>query len=394
MVINTINRASLFACFICLFEKGSTKIKLFYRQFSIANGQNHQKIAVKGALPGKNWEKRRVLVAPLDWGLGHATRCIPLIRQLEEQGAEIWLAGEGPQETLLRAEFPHLPFLTLKGYRIQYSRSGKFMIWKMLRQIPAIKKAIRYEHEWLKKMFADLPFDEVISDNRYGLHHPNINSIIITHQLRIKTGLGSLTENILQRWNYTYLEKFDQCWIPDLENDHALAGELSHPDRKPSMPVTYLGPLSRFISLNIPTRKNKLLIILSGPEPQRTILEEKIFRDIAHYDGEATVVRGLPSSQTHVPSTGMINIYNHLSSEELNKEMNEAELVIARSGYSTIMDSFTLGKKCIFIPTPGQTEQEYLGNYLQKNGRALCVQQKTFDLRIAIEQADQFNYSI
>lgn len=349
---------------------------------------------MKGALPVKNRGKRRVLVAPLDWGLGHATRCIPQIRQLEEQGAEVWLAGEGPQETLLRAEFPHLPFLPLKGYRIQYSRSGKAMTWKIFQQIPAIKKAIRYENQWLKKMVVDLQFDEVISDNRYGLHHPDINSIIITHQLRIKTGLGSWAEDILQRWHYTYLEKFDQCWIPDLENDLGLAGELSHPKKMPAIPHTYIGPLSRFQLGSVPAKKNKLLVILSGPEPQRTILEEKIFKDIAHYDGEATVVRGLPSSQTHVPSTGMINIYNHLGSEALNKEMSEAEFIISRSGYSTIMDSFTLGKKCIFIPTPGQTEQEYLASYLQKNGRALCVEQKNFELKIALEQAGQFHYSI
>jgi uncharacterized protein (TIGR00661 family) len=346
---------------------------------------------MKGALPRKNKEKCRVLVAPLDWGLGHATRCIPLIHTLVKAGAEVWLAGEGAQATLLGAEFPQLAMLPLKGYGVRYARSAGSMNWKILSQVLKIKKAIKAENAWLKKIQQEYSFDAVISDNRYGLHHPDIPSIIITHQLLIKTGLGFRTEKWLQKWNYKYLEKFNACWIPDLK-ENGLAGDLSHPARIPSIPVSYIGLLSRFTPLDIPFKKNKLLIILSGPEPQRSILEELVFRDIAHYPGEAIIVRGLPASRTHVPSTGMIQIYNHLDSNTLNREMNEADLVIARSGYSTIMDAFRLGKKCIFIPTPGQTEQEYLGKYLQEKNLALCVEQKSFQLTKALKAAGEFEY--
>ncbi len=345
---------------------------------------------MKGALPRKNKEKCRVLVAPLDWGLGHATRCIPIIRALEKAGAEPWLAGEGAQETLLRAEFPHLAFLPLKGYGVRYARSARGMMGKVLSQFPAIRRAIRAENKWLNKAIKEYEFDAVISDNRYGLYHESIPCIIITHQLAIKSGLGNWTDGILQKWNYSYLKKFKACWIPDFEENGGLAGELSHPQIKPPIPLKYIGSLSRFQKLDLPIKKNKLLVILSGPEPQRTILEEIIFRDIAHYPGEATVVRGLPTHRTHVPSTGMIQIYNHLDADTLNREMNDAEFVIARSGYSTIMDAFRLGKKCIFIPTPGQTEQEYLGQYLHKKNQALCQEQKFFELEPIVQKARKF----
>lgn len=347
---------------------------------------------MKGALPTKNKGKFRVLVAPLDWGLGHATRCIPLVRQLKQMGAEIWLAAEGAQEALLRTEFPDLPFLPLKGYGIRYARASRGMNWKILAQVPKINQAIRSENKWLNKIMAEFSFDAVISDNRYGLHHPDTYSIIITHQLRIKTGLGKWTEDFLQFWNYKKLKHFDQCWVPDQKENGGLGGQLSHPEKLPPIPVIYTGILSRFERSALPERKNKLLIILSGPEPQRSILEEKIFRDIAHYNGEATIVRGLPESRTHVPSTGMISIYNHLQAEMLNKEMSEAEFVIARSGYSTIMDAFRLGKKCIFIPTPGQTEQEYLATYLQEKQWAFSMGQNRFDLNEAINKAKAFSY--
>ncbi len=347
---------------------------------------------MKGGLPVKNKEKCRILVAPLDWGLGHATRCIPLIRGLINAGAELWLAAEGPQETLLRTEFPQLPFLPLKGYGIRYSRSARGMSWKILAQVPGIKKAIKAENQWLKKVQQEYSFDAVISDNRYGLHHPDIPCILITHQLLIRTGMGSWTEKILQKWNYKFIEKFSACWIPDLQENGGIAGELSHPEKLPAIPVKYIGLLSRFTDLSVPVKKNKLLIILSGPEPQRSILEEMVFRDIAHYTAAATVVRGLPSSRTHVPSTGMIQIYNHLEADTLNREMNEADLVIARSGYSTIMDAFRLGKKCIFIPTPGQTEQEYLGRYLQEKKLSVAVVQQNFHLEKAITTAENFEY--
>ncbi len=345
--------------------------------------------------------KSRILVAPLDWGLGHATRCIPLIKEFLANNCEVWLAGEGQQEALLRSEFPDLPFLPLSGYRIQYSKSKKRLFWKIILQIPKIISAIRKEHTWLKKMIVAYNFDAVISDNRFGLYHRNIPTVFITHQLNIKTKLGKWSEKILQRWNYKYINRFSECWIPDAENKNNLAGELSHPDIKPNLPIKYIGWLSRFEkkatdSLNYQEQKSNdhLLFILSGPEPQRTILEDKIINEVSRYQGTATIVRGLPSSLLIIPSTGMIKFYNHLSAKELNEEIEKADWVISRCGYSTVMDLVKLQKKTILIPTPGQTEQEYISTFLHQKQIAFSIEQKEFSLNAVLDKSKKFNYHL
>lgn len=335
---------------------------------------------------------KKLLVAPLDWGLGHATRCVPVIRDLLNKHCEVWLAGEGAQEKLLREEFPSLPFLPLKGYRIKYGKSG--VTGKILLQIPSILRSIKEENKWLKEQVAKYGFEAVISDNRYGLYQEDIFSVFITHQLFIKSSLGKWSERILQKWNYNFINRFNECWVPDEESENNLAGELSHPVTLPSIPTKYIGPLSRFEKKFIDEIKDHLLIILSGPEPQRTILENKVVDQIVHYPGTATIVRGLPGERNVVPSTNTIHFYNHLSSQELNSEALKAEFIISRSGYSTIMDIAALQKKSIMIPTPGQPEQEYLAGHLMNKQFAFCVDQKSFSLLENIEEARNFEYRL
>lgn len=345
-----------------------------------------------------NLRKLRILVAPLDWGLGHATRCIPVIYELLKQKCEVWLAGERAQEALLRQEFPDLPFLNLEGYRVRYSRSAAGMVWSMFSQSRKILRGIRSENEWLKKRVAEHGFDAVISDNRYGLYHDDIPCIFITHQLTIKSPLGTWSERLLQKRNYKYIGRFTECWIPDREGEVNAAGDLSHPVKKPAAPLKYIGLLSRFANSagsaqSLPV-SSSLLIILSGPEPQRSILEEKIIREIAHYPGTANIVRGLPLSARLVPSTNSIKFYNHLPAKELKEAMEQAEYIISRSGYSSVMDMITLRKKSIIVPTPGQTEQEYLGRYLSQKKWALCISQRDFTFTSALERAKDFPYHL
>ena len=244
---------------------------------------------------------KKLLVAPLDWGLGHATRCVPVIRDLLNNNCEVWLACEGAQEKLLREEFPFLSFLPLKGYRIKYGKSG--LTSKILFQVPSILRSIKEENKWLKEQVSKYGFDAVISDNRYGLYHEKIFSIFITHQLCIKSSLGRWSEKLLQHWNYNFINRFRECWVPDEEGENNLAGELSHPVQLPVIPTKYIGPLSRFVrqpadsigeKKNIDEIKDHLLIILSGPEPQRTILENRVIDQIVNYPATATIVRGLP----------------------------------------------------------------------------------------------------
>ena len=331
---------------------------------------------------------KKLLVSPLDWGLGHATRCVPVIRDLINNHCEVWLAGEGVQEKLLRKEFPSLHFLPLKGYRIKYAKAG--LTGKLLLQIPSILRSIKEENKWLREQVSKHQFEAVISDNRYGLYHEKIFSVLITHQLYIKSSLGKWSEGFLQKWNYKLIDRFNECWIPDEEGKNNLAGELSHPHKLPHIPIKYIGPLSRFQRNDSGEIKDHLLIILSGPEPQRTILENKIIDQIVSYNGTATIARGLPTEKNIIPSTNTIHFYNHLSSEELNNEAMKAEFIISRSGYSTVMDIAALQKKCILIPTPGQTEQEYLANYLMKKRFAFCVNQNDLLLIKNIESARRF----
>lgn len=333
---------------------------------------------------------KKLLLAPLDWGLGHATRCVPVIRDLLNIGCEVWLAGEGAQEELLREEFSSLPFLPLKGYRIKYGKAG--LTRKLLLQIPSILESIKSENKWLKEQVSKYQFDAVISDNRYGLYHENIFSVFITHQLHIKSSLGKWSEKFLQQWNYKFINRFHECWVPDEERQNNLAGELSHPAQLPAIPIKYTGILSRFSKKDIQEVKDHLLIMLSGPEPQRTMLENRIIDEVVNYNGTATVARGLPGERNIIPSTNTIHFHNHLSSKELNHEAMKAELIIGRSGYSTVMDIAALQKKSILIPTPGQPEQEYLAAHLMKKQFAFCINQNQLSLLKNIEEARRFNY--
>jgi hypothetical protein len=344
--------------------------------------------------PEKNPRKSRILVAPLDWGLGHATRCIPVIYELLAQNTEVWLAAEGAQEVLLKREFPALQVLHLDGYRVHYGRSGPEFLRTILLQTPRLFRTIRKERRWLEDAIAKYGFDAIISDNRFGLYHPSVPSVFITHQLAVRSPWGKWTERFLKHINYRFINRFSVCWVPDLEDEYALAGLLSHPDNKPDIPVYYIGILSRLTKTGITEKKRHLFISLSGPEPQRTLFENKLIDQISHFNGTATIVRGLPGTSFLMPSTNDIRFYNHLTTEEYNREMEQAEYVISRSGYSTVMDLVRLGKKSILVPTPGQTEQEYLAEHLEKLRIACYSDQKDFVLETMLQKAERFNYRL
>lgn len=352
------------------------------------------KIALDQEFTAGPLRKPRVLVAPLDWGLGHATRCIPIIYELLRQDAAVWLAAEGPQAELLQTEFPGLPILPLQGYGVRYSRQGRHFTRTILTQLPRISRRIDQEHRWLQARMQEYSFDLVLSDNRYGLYHPRTHCILITHQLQIQPHWSNKIKQLLRRWHYNRINRFQECWVPDLASPGDLAGELAHPPTMPTVPVHFIGHLSRLNPVAADIKEGHLFISLSGPEPQRTLLEEKIIEQISHYAGTAVIVRGLPQASRFIPSTGDIRFYNHLDSHNYAAEMQKAQWVISRSGYSTIMDIAAMGKQSILIPTPGQSEQEYLSQYLQQKHWALAGNQDTFDLNQLLAEAKQFPYNV
>jgi uncharacterized protein (TIGR00661 family) len=336
--------------------------------------------------------KPQVLIAPLDWGLGHATRCIPVITTLIKQNCTVIVAAEGQIKTLLQKEFPHLQFIELSGYRVKYSQYKFWMPVKLLLQLPKIIYRIYVENRWLKKTVKEYAIDAVISDNRMGLYHKQTPCIYITHQLMIKTG-NRFTESIAQKIHYHYINKFKACWVPDAGGVLNLAGELSHPAILPVVPVRYLGFLSRFEKKEFDIKYN-LCIVLSGPEPQRSNFEKIILADVDKIQEKIFLVRGLPS-ETKIPdlNNNLIEIKNHLPSDELSTIIQQSKIIISRCGYSTIMDLVKLQKKAILVPTPGQTEQEYLGNYLLSKKIFYSANQQNFSFSVALKKIADFECS-
>jgi hypothetical protein len=331
-----------------------------------------------------------VLIAPLDWGLGHATRCIPIINELIQQGTRVIVAANSMQKTLLKSEFPQIEFIESQGYNIRY-KGGVLLKWGLLFRLPFMLRQIKKENRWLEEILLHHPIDAIISDNRYGLYHKSCTSIFITHQLQIQSGIGVSSgfgrwaDSKLLKWNYVFIKKFSACWIPDVEGERSIGGLLSHPSKLPSIPVKYIGTLSRFYISEKKHQKNPLLILISGPEPQRTEFENILFSQLSNVTLNTVVVRGLPGSDLSVPFIrDGIQICNHLPSHALNELLNNSEYIVARSGYSTVMDILVLKKNAILIPTPGQTEQEYLGHYLHEKRWMYSVAQKNFNLQEAI----------
>lgn len=352
-----------------------------------------------------------VLIAPLDWGLGHATRCIPIIKELIRQGVRVTIAVSGGQKNLLYEEFPLLEFIEIPGYALRFKR-GLLLKWTLIFQIPGILKSVKKENKWLGQTVEDLGIHAVISDNRYGLYHEKLYCVFITHQLNIQSGwgphelvggrshpmagaVGRWIDMRIMRWNYKFIRKFSECWIPDTAENNSLSGKLSHPATLPPIPVKYIGVLSRLKKEEKKIKSNSLLIIISGPEPQRAEFENILFGQLNVSNLEITVVRGLPEND--LPNAIVregLKIYNHLSADKLNVLINESEFIIARSGYSTIMDLVTLKRNAVLVPTPGQTEQEYLAHYMHEKKWMVCVLQKNFNLKDALNKYQKMKLNL
>lgn len=330
---------------------------------------------------------KRILICPLDWGLGHATRCIPLIRLLLEKKAEVMIAADGRPLELLKLEFPQLQFIVFKGYGIAYPAKGS-MAFKMLLAAPGIIGRINSEQRELEQLIEKHNIDMVISDNRYGCYSNKIKSIFITHQLMIK---APLAENALHKTVLRYIKKYSECWIPDVAGEKNLSGDLSHMYDVPAN-AFFIGALSRFKKPESFTLQKKydMLAIISGPEPQRTLFEELVKKEIQKTNLKALMACGKTESAATKTTTGNIELVNHLPAEELQEAILQSSVVIARSGYSTVMDLAALGKKAIFIPTPGQTEQEYLAAMFMRKGIAFSQQQQEFDLEIALKESGNY----
>lgn len=309
------------------------------------------------------------MIAPLDWGIGHAARCVPVVRAFLDENAQVLIAACGGGEKLLRENFPELVFLPTQSYDISYSAGGN-MAGVMILQVPKIISRIWKEHIWIKNIVKQYKIDVVVSDNRYGLFCTDAKTIFLTHQLQIKAPFRWI-ESTLYGIVKHFVKKYDRCWVVDNESSLCLGGELSHPQKKLPQNTSYVGILSRFRAWSdsvVKKKENRLLVLLSGPEPNRTLLEKKLINMLGNTEHDIVFVRGCLEGHEVPYEYPNICFYNHLPSQELAMVIMESEYIICRSGYSTLMDLASLGctASLLLIPTPGQTEQEYLAEYLTK----------------------------
>jgi len=332
-------------------------------------------------------EQKKALIVPLNWGLGHTTRLVPVIRELISQNVLVYFGGSPEQISMVKNEYPGVLGLSFPVLTVWFGdRKWRFLYFFL--QLPGFFLQIYREHRSLKKLVEKEHIDLVISDNAYGLWCDRTYTILITHQLNISLP-GSLRflQTLVSRLIYKIVVKYNECWVPDFEKKPNLTGELSAPPRMPTN-VSFIGILSRFDMLalkymNIAAEKDRVLILLSGPEPQRSHFERLIRKQLQELtlNYHICVVRGLPGK-------GLTNDpvwINHLPAEALAQLICRSEFIICRSGYSTIMDLVTLNRTALLVPTPGQTEQEYLADYLVERGLFCSIKQMDFQLDRAID---------
>ncbi len=315
----------------------------------------------------------RVLVGALDWGLGHAARSCALVRRYHDREWRVLLASAGAAGRLLRAEFPELPYYDLPAYAVRYP--GRNMYLNIARQLPQLLGAAYREYRWLRRFCRRESLDLIISDSRFGLRHPAIPSVLLTHQT--EPILHPVAASLALPVYRAVLRQFSAVWVPDYRGPERLSGRLSDPTHYRQ--VRYIGPLSRFSAYaerTTPPAAWDSVTLLSGPEPQRTRLEAELLPQLQAAAGRHLLIRGVPgSTPPPVPTGGGLHILPFCYGEELAATLAAARLVICRSGYSTLLDLRALGKPALLIPTPGQTEQEYLAGRAAGQGWAAVQEQ-------------------
>jgi len=334
--------------------------------------------------------KNRILVAVLNWGLGHASRSIPIIRALKKHN-DVVLASTGRSLTLLRDEFPDCEALDFPDYNIKYSRNDSVFFLFLIIQIPKILFRLIIEHYRTKQLIKMYDIDIIISDNRYGVYSGKIPCYVMTHQLRFKLPKPVRCFEFISVWfNRLAFRKFQHVIVPDIDGNANLTGNLGHPRAfQDYSKLTYIGFLSS-IDKQPTAEPIDVLFMISGPEPQRSVLEELILKQVRNIPGRRVVVLGKPGEKGLPIADRTLEIYPHLNRQKMSEYMNRARLIVARAGYSTIMEVIALGKPALFIPTPGQTEQEYIAMRLNQMGYFYCVDQEKLqlssDLKIARER--------
>ncbi len=312
--------------------------------------------------------QKNILIAPLNWGLGHASRMIPVIRSFQNAGFKVTVAAASPADELVRQEFPGLRIVPIKSYKIRYARN-KLLMLKLVAQAPGLIWDLLYERKWIKQYVNTEKPDLIISDNRFGLFHRGVKSYYITHQVNVIMPKYLIVfQPFIRYLHRKVIKNYDACLIPDFAGGGGLSGALAHSEYGFRFPHQYIGSLSGFLELS--PKKSQIipdvLAVVSGPEPQRTLFIRKLLDVFSGDKRQVWLIAGQPDI-SYDNINEHIRVINHLKRAELKYLMQHVPVLITRSGYTTLMDLFEIKRKSILIPTPGQTEQEYLADYFQKN---------------------------
>ncbi len=339
----------------------------------------------------------KVLVAPLDWGLGHATRCIPVVKEFLRQGAQVELAVVKANAKLLREAFPELRQRLAPSYNIVYPKHGYNMGLWLFKNGVHLNAVARFEHKFAEELQNRCHYDLILSDNRFGFYSNKVKSIYMTHQRRIAfpKALCSL-EPVGQLWHSSVMKRFDEVWIPDYEEYPGLAGGMSHVSGCPK-PLKFVGALSRFSDMDFDDAATqdgapprfKFVAVVSGVEPARSQFENLLKQAFASIPGEHVIIQGRPAAGVKSWTEGNIHFYTHLPHVQFASIVRDSEWMISRGGYSTVMDMAYLGAKCIFVPTPGQYEQSILAKDLNRAGYANCISERNLNARNLLQMIER-----
>lgn len=320
------------------------------------------------------------MLCPLDWGLGHAARCVPLARQLQAQNNRLIIACNNWQRSFFEQELNGVEYATLFGYNVKYAEKVSVGL-KLLAQFPRLSFIVTKEHLWLKRFLQDNNVDVVISDNRFGLYNKKTENVFITHQLFVP---APFLKPVVNKLNFSFIKKYNACWIPDLADEEvSLSGALSHGKGVPGH-AKYMGPLSRFTKQSITDKKYDVLILLSGVEPQRTLLEKKLTEIFSDTGLRVALVRGTAKKTTTLFAANF-EVFDIAGTKTLETLFASSKKIICRSGYSTLMDLHALDLNALLIPTPGQTEQEYLAAYWHKKWGYATLAQKELSREVVLQ---------
>lgn len=321
--------------------------------------------------------KVKILVAPLDWGLGHATRCVPVIREFLAHGAEVEIAVVKANASFFRETFPKLRQRIAPGYNVEYPDHGYNMGLWLLKNGARLNAIMRYEHRYAEEMVARHHYDILFSDNRFAFYSKKAHNVYMTHQRRIAfPPVFSSFEGVGVRWHDARIAHFDEVWVPDVKEFPGYAGTLSHVDSC-SRPVRFVGPLSRFgeshAALKGSEKDLDVVAVISGVEPSRTRFEDRLRRVLQKIPGRHVMILGQPSVPYSSWTEGNIEFHTHLPTDRFAEMIARSKRVVSRGGYSTVMDMAVLGASCIFVPIPGQYEQVVLAKNLSAAGYAVEI---------------------